>query len=586
MKKTIPTSINNILFHIEEDGFEVLARYLAAIRTHFEGTEDGAEIIRDIENRVAEQFIEHTGGAGHSRERIITAAHVAALIQSMGEPGEFDDTIENETAQASGAAALSRKLYRDIDQAIIGGVAAGLAAYFGIQVVYVRLLFLASIFFGGTGVVVYLVLWLAMPPARTASQKLEMRGEHVTLESVSEVVRARMDEMGGRSDTLSKIIRYPFELLGHLFSFLWWRVFPFIRKGIGIAGIAGSVAALVVLISLFLIASLKLFGDPLEATAEEIFTGSQYYLVLIAGLGLFGIPAILLGMCGEFLRSARLSSFSKKAGGILVVLWLASIVGSAVLAASVQESWRARIAADPQYQQVTQELSQDAFENLQVEDSQQVRVVPGEEYSVTLSGYARDLPKIEFAREEETLIIRRAPHESQCVFCPETYLEVTVTTPALTYVEARDGSSISLKDWRDDAISIAAEDSGRIYLAGKVGTVTASARNNSSIELAGVTHILSAEVGNYSHLSSRNLTAQEVSVEVENSSRAEVYATESLSGYARINSQITQYGTAPTDALTVSAHSTIDAPFNHGAEPSVSNTQKHPPAPSAPQVIE
>ncbi|MEN9582580.1 MAG: hypothetical protein RL641_534, partial [Candidatus Parcubacteria bacterium] len=115
MKKTIPTSIANTLFYIEEDTYGELDAYLSSIRLYFASYTDNIEIIKDIESRIAEQFIDYTSGAEKSA-RIITKEHVDKLISSMGKPEDFgEDSQEKGTQQEEKKAKTPRKFYRDTE---------------------------------------------------------------------------------------------------------------------------------------------------------------------------------------------------------------------------------------------------------------------------------------------------------------------------------------------------------------------------------------------------------------------------------------------------------------------------------------
>src|SRR5690606_6805799 len=181
MKKTHSANIGGTVFHIEEDAYEALQDYLQSIHTHFHFYPDVAEIVADIEGRIAEQLLQREPGA-----QIVRMADVQRVIEAMGTIEQFD---EPEGATPQPARSEPRRLFRDPDQKVIAGVAAGLASYLGVPPLAVRLLFVLLVFFFGTALVVYLLLWALVPMASTTTDKLQMRGHPLTLASIDRNVR-------------------------------------------------------------------------------------------------------------------------------------------------------------------------------------------------------------------------------------------------------------------------------------------------------------------------------------------------------------------------------------------------------------
>ncbi len=189
MHKTISITIGGLLFHVEEQAYQRLDSYLQSVRAHFARIEDSDEIVGDIESRIAEHFSEKLGRA----KQVINVKDVDALIATMGtvkdfeafEPTDPDSHATDEQTRAAeseqATARASRRLYRDPDDQVIAGVASGLAKYFGIDPAIVRIVFVVLIFAHGLGVLAYIILWIAVPTAKTPGQKLSMQGEPVTL---------------------------------------------------------------------------------------------------------------------------------------------------------------------------------------------------------------------------------------------------------------------------------------------------------------------------------------------------------------------------------------------------------------------
>jgi phage shock protein PspC (stress-responsive transcriptional regulator) len=200
MKKNINVNISGLLFNIDEDAFAALQNYLERLKHHFGDDESGREIINDIESRIAEMMQEKLS----DYKSVITIEDVQEIIKQMGEPGEIEEETEFEGSSKQTAPppppyqenfSGKRKLYRDPDDKIVGGVSSGLGHYFGIAPVWIRLAFVALTFFG-MSVLVYIILWIVIPEARTTAQKLEMRGEPVTIENIERAIREEFNNMG------------------------------------------------------------------------------------------------------------------------------------------------------------------------------------------------------------------------------------------------------------------------------------------------------------------------------------------------------------------------------------------------------
>lgn len=178
MKKNISINISGIIFHIEEDGYEILRKYLDSINSYFSSFEDNSEILADIESRIAELFLSKLGEG----KQVITKDDVNALMNTMGSVSDFkaaeEQTSEGgesigssqQSRSSSSQSTASKKLYRDQKRKILGGVCAGLAHYFNIDAVWPRLLF-ALLVLGSYGglIIVYIILWILLP----ASEELE-----------------------------------------------------------------------------------------------------------------------------------------------------------------------------------------------------------------------------------------------------------------------------------------------------------------------------------------------------------------------------------------------------------------------------
>lgn len=194
MKETIKASIGGYAFTLDADAYEILKSYLDNLKFHFENKEDGHEIISDIEARMCELLQMKASKS----ESIITLEDAKSIIEIMGNPVDFEEEVTDNAesnsnkSQRSENTVITKKLYRDTENGILGGVCAGLAKYFHIDVVLIRIGYAACIASAGfiadklSGYIFlsYFLLWIAMPKAKTLTQKLAMSGADPSIEAI------------------------------------------------------------------------------------------------------------------------------------------------------------------------------------------------------------------------------------------------------------------------------------------------------------------------------------------------------------------------------------------------------------------
>lgn len=192
MNKTINANIAGLVFYIEESAYELLQNYLKNIEANFSNEEERIEIMRDIEGRIAELFQERNG----NRKEVVNLEDVEAVISIMGEPEDYQaEGFEEETSYSSEqetdseSYSTEKKLFRDEENAVIGGVCSGLGAYFGMDPVIVRIIFVMLTIFGFSGIFIYIILFFITPEAKTSADKLKMRGAHINVESLKQTAK-------------------------------------------------------------------------------------------------------------------------------------------------------------------------------------------------------------------------------------------------------------------------------------------------------------------------------------------------------------------------------------------------------------
>ena len=332
MNKTVNINLGGMFFHIDEDAYQKLTRYFDAIKRSLSNSSGQDEIIKDIEMRVSELLTEKQKTEKH----VVGLKDVDDVIAVMGQPEDYridEEGIGNSTTNYSSSSTTgNRKLYRDKDNGMIGGVLSGLGHYFGIDKVWLRIFFLIMFFAWGTGVLAYIVLWIVMPEAVTTAEKLEMTGEPVTISNIEKKVReefenvsdkfknANYDEMGNRVKTGAEKIG---SSLGD-FIIAVLRVFSKILGVILI--IAGLFILAALFIAVFTLGSSSVIDVPWQGFIEAgNFTD---YPVWTFGLIMFftvGIPFFFLALLGFKLLSPNLKSIGNIAKSTLLAIWIIAV---------------------------------------------------------------------------------------------------------------------------------------------------------------------------------------------------------------------------------------------------------------------
>ena len=204
MKKTTTVNINGIVFHIDEDAFQRLDAYLKKLQQHFKKEEGCDEIMSGIESRLSEVFREKKKGS----DRVVSMEDVRDAIAQLGEPSEISGEEESQGKTGSSYSSTTepapKRLFRDPDNKYIGGVCGGLGAYFQIDPTWIRVIFLLTIFAYSFGLILYIILWIVIPKARTTADRLAMRGEKINLSNIEKSIREDLRDIKQNLEDLSK----------------------------------------------------------------------------------------------------------------------------------------------------------------------------------------------------------------------------------------------------------------------------------------------------------------------------------------------------------------------------------------------
>lgn len=191
MKKTVTVNLGGYAFIMDEDAYVKLNKYLEKIASELKSNGDRKEILTDIEIRIAEILKEISKG----KKEVVDIEDIEEIIKTIGNPSEFKQDNDSSYYDETGKKTSYRRIYRDPENRVLGGVCSGLGAYFSFDPLLLRLIFIIGVLFFGTGLIIYIILWIVIPEAKTIAQKLEMKGEPVNISNIGEKIKEEFNNV-------------------------------------------------------------------------------------------------------------------------------------------------------------------------------------------------------------------------------------------------------------------------------------------------------------------------------------------------------------------------------------------------------
>ncbi|CAA0216097.1 PspC domain-containing protein [Tenacibaculum maritimum] len=345
MNKTININLGGFFFHIDETAYQKLKRYLDAIALSLSNDPQGKdEIIADIEARISELLLERITDA----RQVVNNTDIDDIITIMGQPEDYTDTEDTFTDSSSSKRKTNvRKLFRDGNDKFLGGVASGLSHYFNIDVIWVRIAFIALTFGFGFSPLVYIMLWILLPEAKTTSEKLQMEGEDVNIDNIEKKIRDEFNYFSskikdGASELGDKISSADYEKLRNqtksgLHDFLntlgkiTTAIFSIFGKFIGVLlMLVAAIALLSLIIGGFSIGSLEFINIGNNITYYPAFFYDSIlpkWILILLFLIVIGIPFLILFILGLRIISSSINKLTKTTSLTLLGVWILAVFG-------------------------------------------------------------------------------------------------------------------------------------------------------------------------------------------------------------------------------------------------------------------
>jgi len=331
MKKTTKVSLGGFAYDLEEDAFLLLDNYLNTIKARLGSEKEAQDIIQDIEERIAELFTEKRGN-----QDAISVEMVKEVIEILGKPEEIVSESANPGSQPL-YSHTNKRMYRNSEHSYIAGVCSGLGEFFGTDPIVIRILFIILLCLHGFGLLLYIVLWIALPRAITPKQKLEMKGEPINVSTIEKSIREEYSQVNeslkkrGVAGFIEKLVY----LIGRL---LYWFIQILLVLVKAIAIIIAIVLIVSMLVAIVAVFSVVFFGGmifshafpavhgiPLGEVIHSMFEFSSTIWLTIPIFLIIAIPLFALLYLGIRILF-RFKARDYMIGLIAAGIWISAIV--------------------------------------------------------------------------------------------------------------------------------------------------------------------------------------------------------------------------------------------------------------------
>jgi phage shock protein PspC (stress-responsive transcriptional regulator) len=543
MKKALQITIAGTLFTIEDDAYHTLDQYLQSIKKYFSTYSDHIEIEQDIEARIAERLLEFAS----STQTIVTIEAVTQVISAMGTVEDFAKASgdaedrksegEHETSHQDGM----KRLYRNPDDVVIAGVASGIGVYFGIDPLIIRILFVVLAFItSGAMIVVYVILALIIPKAETATDKIQMKGGPMTLNSFRETVKKNSDEYLAPHSSVRSTLNKIFDIFGKLIR-------SFVKVVIAVVGfILFLGGAIGLFLTTFLFINVTFNNSALFADfpVTELVSRPAYYLFVVLGYMLAMVPLVFITIIGlSFIRRRR--SMNSQAALGLAALWVVSFLLFGTLAVRYAPDIRQRLEALPQYQVVSHtEHTLDNFNKLNIQGVATVHLVQAPDFSIAEQGRQYDIDNVQLEVKDNTLILSQKNREKICLFCfNHGRLGITISMPKIESIETSGIVTLSANKITTESLSLTTSGVSTTDVEVTTRTMAVESSGSSHVTLHGTSPVLRVTTSGVSSFDGSLFKVRTATADASGNSHITVNASDTVNAVASGVSEIIYSGT-------------------------------------------
>ena len=661
MNKTININIAGTVFNVDEDAYDLLNKYLESIKLYFSKMDKDGEIISDIESRIAENFLSRLSDKNNS----ISLLNVQNIIKIMGTLDDFKEIYDDESNEedilssdgkdpkklyrnisdkviagvASGIGnyfqvdpiiirivflaslfiggfgliayiicwigipakdgsehLLNKRFYRDKDDKVIGGIAMGIANYFGVDVSIIRILFLISIFFGGIGLIVYFILWFITPEAKTVGEKMSMAGYSLTLENIEKFIKKKINLKDKEENVFMKIILFPFRLIGPFLNGLIKLIVPIIRIMLSIV-LFGLFIAIIVLTVFFVLSQLEIIDHiPVHITNSDIdfytldginlsviFNEIPFVIICTIYLNLFLTLTLIIMMITKFLFNRQLTKLSTSIA--IFFVWLITIIFNVIAIPVMAERWHDDGLIDEwdetgvienykEVQTYTKTFDIKDFEGVKISIPANILIKESDKFSVTIDATAREFQYLAVEKSSDDVLkiyserIRwRLKH-----WKGSDKTSIVIELPSINTLETSSASNTDIEFSSIEELTLVLRGASDININSDISELNAKISGasdldingnvvDSNFKMSGASRVdiegkgesLVIRISGASKFDGREFTVNTISLIASGASTSHIYSVDRISVDASSASKVYHYGTGSIDDFDLSS---------------------------------
>ncbi len=544
MKKTLTVNLNNVVFHIDDDAYELLQNYLSAVEKQL-SEDERKEVMSDIEARVAELFTERL----QRNKNVVNKEDVEQIIEVLGKPSQFGgEESETETQSETGKQdkKRSRRFYRDPENTVLGGVCGGLSAYLGMDVTLLRIIFIILVFVGvGMIIPVYLIVWLIAPPAVTVAQRLEMQGEDVTIDSIKGEFNnvknyVESDKFKNSAGNIGRTIG---DVLGGIFK----AIFGFLGAVLGFAGVI--LLGILVLALMFLIFEPGILNGftPEIVTSTDVLSSEKAVLFIISLLLVVGCPIFMIIHWVVRLVSGK-KEFPKNTFWVTIVLWFAGLFMFYSVGAKTFIHWKQSDTnwiinfEDDNSAYTDEQRTVEPFREIEISGNIELEFTQDSVKSVKVSAPENSIGQVITKVENGVLKVY-----SEKVFMNRS-IRLFVSNDSLYSMKASGASRVRTTNTLNaKSLDIEASGASNVKMDLNISSVVDVEANGASYcDLDGTANLIKVDASGASKVEADQLKAVNAETEANGASKIRVYSTGKLDADASGASTI-KYGGSPVN---------------------------------------